>query len=86
MKMTQTSKPAVSDSLEVSSKNLKLAETSTLSNRMNSSLMTKEEKLFPLEIKDVKQIPKEKIISARIGVESDSYLHHAVKCKRLDLL
>ena len=53
---------------------------------MNTSAMTKEEKLYPLEIKDVKQIPKEKIISARIGVESDTYLHHAVKCKRLDLL
>lgn len=57
-----------------------------MSNRLNQSLMTKEEKQFPLEIKDVKQIPKEKIISARIGVESDTYLHHAVKCKRLDLL
>ena len=54
MKMTQTSKPTAADFLEGSSKNLKLAETSTLTNRINTSVMTKEEKLYPLEIKDVK--------------------------------
>lgn len=31
-------------------------------------------------------MPKEKVIEARIGAESDTYLHYAIKQKRLDLL
>jgi len=48
--------------------------------------MTKEDKLYPLEIKDIKQIPKEKVIAAKIGAESDNYLMYAIKRKRLDIL
>ena len=35
---------------------------------------TKEEKLYPMEIKEIQQMPKEKVIGARIGSESDTYL------------
>ena len=42
--------------------------------------------MFPLEVKDVEQIPADKIIAARIGSISDKYLHHAVSKMRLDLL
>lgn len=31
-------------------------------------------------------MPKEKVIEARIGAESDTYLHYVIKQKRLDLL
>ena len=49
-------------------------------------MLTKEEKTYPLEIRDIKSVPKEKVIEARIGAESDTYLHYAIKQKRLDLL
>ena len=47
---------------------------------------TKEDKMFPLEPKDIRQIPKEKVIAARIGVDADSYVMYAIKQKRLDVL
>ena len=31
-------------------------------------------------------MPKEKVISARIGTDADSYLMYAIKSKRLDVL
>jgi len=49
-------------------------------------LLTKEEKTYPLEIRDIKSVPKEKVIEARIGAESDTYLHYSIRQKRLDLL
>ena len=48
--------------------------------QMNRSLLgatqmqTKEDKMFPLDPKDIRQIPKEKVISARIGAESETYV------------
>ena len=59
---------------------------------MNRSLLgstqpqTKEDKMFPIEPKDIRQIPKEKVIAARIGVDADSYVMYAIKQKRLDVL
>lgn len=46
---------------------------------MNKSLAsnmtaTKEEKTFPIEIRDIRTYPKEKIIDARIGSDNDTYL------------
>jgi hypothetical protein len=38
--------------------------------------------MFPLDVKDVEQIPAEKIVSARIGSNSDTYLHHAINNMR----
>ena len=38
----------------------------------------------PLDPKDIRQIPKDKIISARIGSDVDNYMHYAVKAKRID--
>ena len=52
---------------------------------MNRSLMgstqpmTKEDKLFPIEPKDIRQVPKEKVIAARIGSDADSYIMYAIK-------
>lgn len=42
--------------------------------------------MFPLDIRDIKQIPKEKVIAARIGSDSDNYLMHAINKKCPDLL
>ena len=42
--------------------------------------------MFPIEPKDIRQIPKEKVIAARIGVDADSYVMYAIKQKRLDVL
>ena len=59
---------------------------------MNRSLMgstqpmTKEDKMFPIEPKDIRQVPKEKVIAARIGTDADSYIMYAIKSKRLDVL
>ena len=53
--------------------------------QMNRSLLgstqpqTKEDKMFPIEPKDIRQIPKEKVIAARIGVDADSYVMYAIK-------
>lgn len=41
--------------------------------------MTKEEKLYPLDVRDLRQMPKEKIVQARIGSEADNYLMYAIK-------
>ena len=47
---------------------------------MNASLLgstlhqSKEDKLYPLDPKDIRQIPKEKVIAARIGADSDTYV------------
>ena len=54
------------------------------STQMN--LQSKEDKTYPTEIRDIKQVPKEKIISARIGSESDTYIHFAIKKGLVDLL
>jgi hypothetical protein len=35
---------------------------------------TKEEKLYPMDIKEIQQMPKDKVIGVRIGTESDTYL------------
>jgi hypothetical protein len=86
MKMNQIAKPQVSDSLEVSSNDLKLGGTSQLGSRIGNSNISKEEKMFPLDVKDVEQIPAEKIVAARIGSNSDTYLHHAINNMRQDLL
>ncbi len=57
---------------------------------MNKSLlgstqpMTKEDKMYPFEPKDIKQIPKEKVIAARIGADSDTYIMYAIKAKKLE--
>lgn len=53
---------------------------------MGDSVKNKEEKLYPLEVKDVEQITVEKLVAARIGQNSDTYLHHAANNMRLDLL
>ena len=54
MKMSQTVKPKVSDSLDDSSKDLNLAGTSLLgSSRLGSTVVSKEEKMYPLEVRDV---------------------------------
>lgn len=42
--------------------------------------------MYPLEIKDIRQVPKEKIIAARIGTDADSYIMYAIKSKRLDVV
>ena len=47
---------------------------------------TKEEKTYPLDEKDIKQFPKEKIVDARIGSELDNYFMYAIKNNRLDTL
>ena len=87
MKLNQTVKPQVSDSFENSSKDLKLGGTSHLgSSKLGSTLISKEEKMYPLEVKDVEQIPAEKLVAARIGSNSDTYLHHAINNMRQDLL
>ena len=92
VKMSQVPKPSQVLDLGISQKvelNLKMTQCSNISSsKMGGSnqLQTKEEKTYPLEIKDIKQYPKEKVISARIGSESDTYLHYAIKNKRLDLL
>ena len=39
-----------------------------------------------MEPKDIRQVPKEKIIAAKIGTEADSYIMYAIKAKRLDVL
>jgi len=48
--------------------------------------LTKEDKMFPLDIRDIRQIPKEKVIAAKIGSESDNYLMHAINKKCPDLI
>jgi hypothetical protein len=54
MKLSQTVKPQVSDSLENSSKDSNHAGTSLLgSSRLGSTIVSKEEKMYPLEVKDV---------------------------------
>jgi len=54
MKLSQTVKPQVSDSLENSSKDLNHVGTSLLgSSRLGSTVVSKEEKMYPLEVKDV---------------------------------
>ena len=53
---------------------------------MSSQISNKEEKTFPIEPKDIRQVPKEKIISAKIGADGDSYIMYAIKCKRIDVL
>jgi len=54
MKLSQTVKPQVSDSLENSSKDLNQVGTSLLgSSRLGSTVVSKEEKMYPLEVKDV---------------------------------
>jgi len=54
MKLSQTVKPQVSDSLENSSKDLNHMGTSLLgSSRLGSTVVSKEEKMYPLEVKDV---------------------------------
>lgn len=68
------------------------SQVNKMPSQMNRSLLgstqnqTKEDKLFPLDPKDIRQIPKEKIISAKIGTDADSYIMYAIKAKRLDLL
>ena len=42
--------------------------------------------MFPLEPKDIRQVPKEKVIAAKIGTDGDSYVMYAIKSKRLDVL
>lgn len=78
----------MSDSLENSSKDLKLGGKSQLGTSLFGSTVTKtkEEKIYPLEVKDVEQIPAEKIVAARIGSNSDTYLHYAINNMRQDLL
>ena len=51
-----------------------------------STTSSKEEKMFPIEMKDIRQIPKEKVIAAKIGADSDSYVMYAIKSKRIDIL
>ena len=62
----------------------------TVPTKINRSQMTntstKEEKMFPIEMKDIRQIPKEKVIAAKIGSESDSYVMYAIKSRRIDIL
>ena len=62
----------------------------TLPSSFNRSLIetapAPKDKMYPIEIKDIKQVPKEKIISAKIGADSDSYLMYAIKSKRADIL
>lgn len=65
---------------------MKGTQSSKFSGGSEVPFKTKEEKTYPLEIRDIKRVPKEKVIEARIGAESDTYLHHAIKQKRLDLL
>ena len=68
------------------------AQMRKMPSQMNRSLLgatqmqTKEDKMFPLDPKDIRQIPKEKVISARIGAESDTYVQYAIKSKRPDVL
>lgn len=54
MKMNQTAKPQVTDSLETSTKDSKLGGTSQLgTSRIGSTIVSKEEKMYPLDVKDV---------------------------------
>jgi hypothetical protein len=76
--MAQTSKPSELTK-EPSSK------TATTGNS-KKVIFTKEEKTYPTDLRDIKKVPKEKVIEARIGSESDTYLHYAVKQKNLELL
>ena len=39
---------------------------------------------YPLELKDLKTMYKEKIVVSRIGIENDNYLMYAIKNKSLD--
>jgi hypothetical protein len=40
------------------------------------------ENKYPLDIKDVKMYPKEKIVKERIGSTHDNYLMYAIKHKQ----
>jgi ankyrin repeat protein len=82
-KMTQTTKLSKSEDHMDDKKSLL---NSTKMSSVSSGLMTKEEKTYPLDIRDLKQTPKEKIIAARIGSEADNYLLHALKLKQTDLV
>ena len=42
--------------------------------------------MFPLEPRDIRQIPKEKVIAARIGADADSYIGYVIKSNRQDVL
>ena len=52
----------------------------------NQPSSSKEEKTYPIEIKDIRMVPKEKVISARIGTQSETYVMYAIRQKRLDIL
>ena len=68
------------------------AQMRKMPSQMNASLLgstlhqSKEDKLYPLDPKDIRQIPKEKVIAARIGADSDTYVQYAIKAKRLDVV
>jgi ankyrin repeat protein len=77
-KLAQTTKPMKSQEHIGDKKSLlNLSKMSSVS----TGHMTKEEKTFPLDVRDLKSMPKEKIIQARIGSEADNYLIHALKLK-----
>ena len=95
IKMAQMSKPAPLDPNAPVQKEVHSARSSqfklyTMPTKMNKSLTStmsaKEEKTFPIEIKDIRQVPKEKVISAKIGADGDTYLMYAIKTKRTDVL
>ena len=95
IKMAQMSKPAPIDPNAPVQKEAHSARSSqfnlyTMPTKMNKSLTStmssKEDKTYPIEIKDIRQVPKEKVIAARIGADSDSYLMYAIRTKRIDVL
>ncbi|CDW79967.1 ankyrin repeat [Stylonychia lemnae] len=62
----------------------KMSQVSSQS--MQSSVMRKDKnqatlQQFPLEIKDLRVVLKEKVIISKIGIENDNYLQHAIKNK-----
>lgn len=60
--------------------------------QMNKSLMDstqaamKEDRQYPLDPKDIRQIPKEKVIAARIGADNDNYIMYAIKAKKIEVV
>ena len=72
--------------MDADDKTSKVNLNTTSASTKSKTLVSKEEKTYPLEIRDLKQIPKEKVIAARIGADSDTYLHYAISKRRRDLL
>jgi ankyrin repeat protein len=85
LKMTAMSKPSQPIDIKMDADDKVNLNTTSVSTK-SKTLVSKEEKTYPLEIRDLKQIPKEKVIAARIGSDQDTYLHYAISKRRRDLL